>query len=143
MIEVSEHWVTTTFRRPAAEVRDESETSGGQVANSTSDHTLRYPRKSSGDSTAPVGDLAGTEQALSWHQVEILRNSLSGQPITELMALAGKRDRTKFRNQVLRPLLKAGLLEMTIPDKPRSSRQKYRLTTRGRDLLAELDRKHF
>ena len=64
------------------------------------------------------------------------------QPITNLMALAGKRDRTKFRNQVLRPLLKAGLLEMTIPDKPRSSRQKYRLTTRGRNLLAELDGKH-
>ena len=142
VIEVSEHWVTTTFRRPAAEVGNKSGTSGGQVANSTSDHILRYPGKSPGDSTARVGDQAGTEQALSWHQVEILRNSLSGQPITELMALAGKRDRTKFRNQVLRPLLKAELLEMTIPDKPRSSKQKYRLTTRGRDLLAELDGKH-
>ena len=56
------------------------------------------------------------------------------------MALAGKSDRTKFRNQVLRPLLEEGLLEMTIPDKPRSSKQKYRLTAKGRELLAELDR---
>ena len=57
------------------------------------------------------------------------------------MELAGKSDRTKFRHQVLRPLLEERLLEMTIPDKPRSSKQKYRLTSKGRDLLAELDRK--
>ena len=53
------------------------------------------------------------------------------------MVVAVKSDRTKFRNQVLRPLLEEGLLEMTIPDKPRSSKQKYRLTTKGRELLAE------
>ena len=66
---------------------------------------------------------------------------MNEQAITELMVLAGKKDRTKFRNQVLRPLLEEGLLEMTVPDKPRSSKQKYRVTARGRDLLAELDRK--
>jgi len=36
------------------------------------------------------------------------------------------------RHQVLNPLLAAGQVEMTIPDKPRSSKQKYRLTERGR-----------
>ncbi len=40
---------------------------------------------------------------------------------------------------MLKPLLEAGWLEMTIPDKPTSSKQKYRLTTRGRDLLAQLE----
>ena len=142
LIEVSEHWVTTTFRRPAAETGGRPGTSGEQIANAASDNALQYRGEATGDSTGRVGDRAGTEKALSRHQVEILRNSLSNQPITELMSLAGKRDRTKFRNQVLRPLLRAGLLEMTIPDKPRSSKQKYRLTTRGRDLLAELDGKH-
>lgn len=39
----------------------------------------------------------------------------------------------KFRDQVLN----AGLVEMTVPDKPRSSRQKYRLTEKGRRFLAE------
>jgi len=53
----------------------------------------------------------------------------------ELMTIANRTDRTKFRNQVLNPLLEAGLIEMTIPDKPRSSKQKYRLTKTGRELL--------
>ena len=40
---------------------------------------------------------------------------------------------------MLKPLLEVGWLEMTIPYKPTSSKQKYRLTTKGRDLLAGLD----
>jgi ATP-dependent DNA helicase RecG len=47
-------------------------------------------------------------------------------------------DRTKFRNHVLTPLLDAGLIEMTIPDKPRSSLQKYRLTEKGKQLRETL-----
>jgi len=40
-------------------------------------------------------------------------------------------DRTKFRNQVLNPLLDANWLEMTIPDKPTSSKQQYKITRQG------------
>ena len=53
------------------------------------------------------------------------------------MESAGRSDRTKFRHQVLDPLIAAGLLEMTIPDKPRSSKQRYRLTERGRQYLKD------
>ncbi len=52
------------------------------------------------------------------------------------MKIAGRTDRTKFRDQVLNPLLQEGLLEMTVPEKPRSSLQKYRLTDKGRAWLA-------
>ena len=44
------------------------------------------------------------------------------------MASVTGKDRTKFRNHILKPLLDAGWLEMTIPEKPTSSKQKYRLT---------------
>ncbi len=81
-------------------------------------------------------DPVGTKLALSGHQVEILRNCLIERPIADLMKIEGRSDRTKFRDQVLKPLLNAGLLEMTVPDKPRSSKQKYRLTEKGRAVLS-------
>ncbi|MHB1350281.1 MAG: Fic family protein [Desulfobulbaceae bacterium] len=74
----------------------------------------------------------GTKLALSRHQVKILSNCMEEQTIPDLMKLTGRTDRTKSRNQVLRPLLGDGLIEMTIPDKPTSSKQKYRLTEAGK-----------
>ena len=53
----------------------------------------------------------------------------------ELLRSAGRTNRTKFRNQVVKPLLEAGFIEMTIPDKPNSRLQKYRLTDKGRAWL--------
>ncbi len=53
-----------------------------------------------------------------------------------LMAKTGHTNRTRFRNAVLKPLIATGLIEMTIPDKPRSSKQKYRLTAKGHSILA-------
>ena len=77
----------------------------------------------------------GTKSALSRHQVEILEKCRKETGLTELMAITGRTDRTKFRQQVLNPLLDAGLIEMTIPDKPRSSNQEYRLAPAGRLVL--------
>jgi len=56
-------------------------------------------------------------------------------PIEALMKVAEQTNRTRFRKTILRPILDAGFIEMTIPDKPRSSKQKYRLTDKGRELL--------
>lgn len=80
----------------------------------------------------------GTKSALSQHQVNILRKCLIETGIIELMAITGRTDRTKFRHQVLNPLIEARLLEMSIPNKPTSSKQKYRLTDEGEKLLEKL-----
>ena len=45
-------------------------------------------------------------------------------------------DRKSFRERYLKPALADGLIEMTIPDKPNSRLQKYRLTDGGRQGLA-------
>jgi ATP-dependent DNA helicase RecG len=91
--------------------------------------------------TGQVTGQGGTKSALSQHQVEIMKQCREERPIGDLMEIAKRTDRTKFRNQVLNPLLNAGLLEMTTPDKPRSSKQKYRLTEKGRAVLASLERR--
>jgi len=51
------------------------------------------------------------------------------------MEIFDRTNRTKFRDQVIKPLIDAGWIEMTIPDKPTSSKQKYRITEKGRQLL--------
>jgi len=90
-----------------------------------------------GEDTPQVTPQVGTKLALSRHQVDILRECLVETSLLDLMAVTGRSDRTKFRNQVLGPLMKAGLIEMTIPDKPRSSKQKYRLTEKGRKTIPD------
>ena len=54
------------------------------------------------------------------------------------MTVAERTNRTKFRDQVIQPLMDQGLLEMTLPDKPTSSQQKYRLTEQGAAWLVNL-----
>ena len=45
---------------------------------------------------------------------------------SELMALLGLRDRKNFQASYLNPAMEAGFIERTIPEKPRSSKQRYR-----------------
>jgi hypothetical protein len=52
--------------------------------------------------------------------------------LQEAMALRGEEN---FRKKYLEPALAAALLEMTLPDKPNSRLQKYRLTLKGKSLL--------
>jgi predicted HTH transcriptional regulator len=94
-----------------------------------------------GQSEAPSRDQVGTKSGLSRDQVEILRKCLEAQSITDLMVIAGRTNRTKFRNQVLKPLIEEGLLLMTIPEKPTSSIQKYQLTEKGKSVLTKLKKK--
>lgn len=83
----------------------------------------------------PAGHQVGTKSALSPYQAQVLELAVVPRPLAELMGPSGRTDRTKFRDQVVAPLLDAGLLEMTIPDKPRSSKQQYRTTDAGHAAL--------
>ena len=57
----------------------------------------------------------------------------------EMLAFMGLTDRTKFRRKYIHPLLEAGILELTIPEKPNSQNQKYRLTAKGSGILDSLN----
>ena len=84
------------------------------------------------DLTPDDGSRQGSYRG-SRHQVEILHKCQKDSALLDLMAIAGRSDRTKFRDQVLIPF--AGLATMTIPNRPRSGKQRYRLTEKGREWL--------
>ena len=51
--------------------------------------------------------------------------------VDELQKLFGLKERRTFARNYIQPALKLGLIEMTIPDKPNSRMQKYRLSVDG------------
>lgn len=53
------------------------------------------------------------------------------------MANLGLKDRMHFTKEYLQPALEVGLVEMTIPDKPKSIKQKYRITAAGMALVEQ------
>lgn len=53
----------------------------------------------------------------------------------EIQGKLGLKDEKHFRKSYQQVGVKLGLIEMTIPDKPRSSKQKYRVTEKGRAFL--------
>ncbi|MFC2503528.1 MAG: Fic family protein, partial [Cardiobacterium sp.] len=55
--------------------------------------------------------------------------------VVELLDKLSIRHRESFRTTYLVPALTQNLVEMTLPDKPKSPNQKYRLTAKGRALL--------
>ncbi|MFA7628631.1 MAG: ATP-binding protein, partial [Candidatus Dojkabacteria bacterium] len=79
-----------------------------------------------------------TEQVTE--QVRRLLTVLHGETAAtmEIMTWLELRHRPTFLYSYLNPAIENGLIEMTIPDKPRSSNQKYRLTPKGRKLIREL-----
>jgi ATP-dependent DNA helicase RecG len=62
-----------------------------------------------------------------------------GMSRSEIQAALGLTHRDHFTEAYLQPALAFGLIEMTIPDKPRSSKQRYRLTDKGRQVLEKLE----
>ncbi len=62
------------------------------------------------------------------------------QPLSssEIAIALGHKNLSGNIRKALPRLIKAGLLQYTIPDKPRSRLQKYRLTDRGREMLNKI-----
>jgi ATP-dependent DNA helicase RecG len=64
--------------------------------------------------------------------LKVVQGEVSRQSLQRALGL---KDAEHFRKHYLVPTLAAGLIEMTLPDKPNSRLQKYRLTAKGRALL--------
>lgn len=75
-------------------------------------------------------EISATEQVRVQvtEQVEMVLKAIGNETVSgrELMERVGLKHRPTFRNNYLLPAIEGGYLEMTIPDKPNSSKQKYR-----------------
>jgi ATP-dependent DNA helicase RecG len=75
-----------------------------------------------------------TEVAREVRLLMALRGEMNRQA---MQAALGLKNSEHFRKAYLLPALAAGLIQMTVPDRPRSRLQKYRLTEKGASVLAE------
>jgi len=78
---------------------------------------------------------SGTKMGLSYYvdkinsdQVKILKNCAQENTAAELIKILQRTNKTKFKQTILDPLIDCKFFELTIPDKPKSPKQKYRLT---------------
>ena len=76
-----------------------------------------YLETSSGQVSEQVSEQASDQVVLDFCKEE--------KSIQEIMDFLKMSHRTYFRKTILKPLLEKGLLELTIPDKPTSPKQKY------------------
>ena len=100
---------------------------------------------------APSRHPVGTKMALSRHQDgtksilelenidKLLIFCKEDRTLIEMLSYMHVSDRTKFRKKYIYPLLEAGAIRMTIPDKPNSRNQKYQLTAIGLELIDVID----
>lgn len=86
-----------------------------------------------------TGEVTGEVTDQVHPQLAVLKAFFGEMSRQEIQQALGLKHEDHFRNVYLTPTLQAGLIEMTIPDKPRSSKQKYRLTPAGHRYLRRMD----
>ena len=70
----------------------------------------------------------------------LLRIATREASAADLQSALHLKDRVHFLKNYLEPSLEKGLIERTIPEKPRSSKQRYRTTAAGRTVLAHAEK---
>ena len=132
-------FVTVTFRpNPKVRLLVQGEDVYGEATRAATEHVTEHVTDTTEQVTEQVED--PTEQVAGGVGLEVrLLRVMSGEMTRRgIQEALGLRHRIHFREAYLLPALRAGLIEMTIPDKPRSSKQRYRLTPAGRERLRQL-----
>ena len=163
-IDASEHWLTVTFPRPAGQVETEQIASAGTDRNRISnaiDGKLEAEARSEGESGPESGSM-GSRPASSQGQSRGPESGPESRPESrpesgpeslELRVLALLVERPLSRSgmadglghqsvsaglkRVIRDLLNDGRIVYTIPDKPNSRLQRYRITPAGQSALED------
>lgn len=98
----------------------------------------------------PLFSISDGFVATIWRKTREASNQVTGEVERVILVIRGEMKRVEiqnalglrhedyFREAYLVPALQANCIAMTIPDKPKSSQQKYRLTNKGLELQANL-----
>ena len=97
--------------------------------------TVTFPRQEAGVSPHVSSHVSSHVSPHVSRLVAALQGEMSR---ADLMSALGLRSRTYFVRAYLQPGLEAGVVEMTLPDRPRSRLQRYRLTILGRQARGTL-----
>ena len=144
-IDVSEHWVTVMFPRPVGQVEPErmadAGTGGNRITNAIGG-TLEAKARSEGESRPESGPDSRPEsrpesgpESLELRVLTLLvERPLSRSAIADCL---GHQSVSAGLKRVIRNLLNVGRIAYTIPDKPNSRLQRYRITPAGRSALED------
>lgn len=143
-IETSEHWVTTTFRRPESGMAGGTGRSGDGRSSGAGEPESVRERPELGSKRPDSGGIE-PESVRAWRPGSLalrVLGVLEGRTLAKsaIAAALGQRAISGPLNATIRTLLAAGSIEFTIPEKPNSRLQRYRLTARGRKALVNADR---
>lgn len=119
-------------------VGTQSGPSRDQVTAQVKDKNILLIQQSLRELADAMGLTAAQVTAQVTAQVETLLAAVSNEAMSreELQAATGIRHREHFRKAYIEPLVASGWIQRTIPDKPTSRLQKYRLTDKGSAWLA-------
>jgi ATP-dependent DNA helicase RecG len=87
---------------------------------------------------APIKYHASTDQVPC--KLNVLQFCVNPHSLKEIIDCLGLKNRMHVLVEYVRPLVEDGLLALTIPDKPKSSRQKYMTTEKGRESFTVLSK---
>ena len=96
-----------------------------------------FRRGGAGAKGMATAQVIATDQVTAQVTAQVVTFCQEAKSAKEIMAHLGLKHWKTFQSNYLLPLLRAGIVEMTIPEKPRSSRQRYRLAEKGRQVLEE------
>ncbi len=133
----ADSFMTVTFRpNPAVRAEGGERLVGGVAPEVTPEVAPEVTGEVAGQTTDQVTEQVTGE--VTGEEIRLLR-AMSGEMTRQRIQEAlGLKHEDHFRHAYLLPALRAGLIEMTIPDKPRSSKQRYRLTPGGSEYLKQL-----
>lgn len=85
------------------------------------------------ESGVESGAESGVESGMTGRILSMLHQGAL--PKSAIARNLGKEKPTRYLNDLMRQLLEQDMVEYTIPDKPQSRLQKYRLTEKGKQIL--------